>query len=209
MIRDQLGGIAIERGLYRVHVARSATAADLLVAEMFPEYGGRIRCVGFDWLGRQLAADLPLPVDDPPVLLFEPGSGRVFEAPTPLSEFHDRGLIEVREEALAVAFYLEWRSANPGMDQLDFSQCVGFRIPLFLGGEGSTPNLEVTALDFYWTLSGQLWATGSRSDSGHTSGRSADRCNKSIRITECPPQGHSERAGPLWARNCHSLATSG
>jgi hypothetical protein len=34
--------------------------------------------------------------------------------------------------------------------------CVGFRSPLFLGGQDSVDNLELTDLDVYWSLSGQL-----------------------------------------------------
>jgi Domain of unknown function (DUF1851) len=35
-------------------------------------------------------------------------------------------------------------------------QCVGYQVPLFLGGKDSLENLEITDLDVYWSLSGQL-----------------------------------------------------
>jgi hypothetical protein len=33
---------------------------------------------------------------------------------------------------------------------------VGYRVPLFLGGSDTLENLEVTDLDVYWTICGQL-----------------------------------------------------
>ena len=68
--------------------------------------------------------------------------------------FHDSEIIEHREEALAAAFYSRWLSLGGGIPGL--SQCVGYKRPLFLGGEDSVANLEVSDLDVYWTVAAAL-----------------------------------------------------
>ncbi|WP_277621809.1 T6SS immunity protein Tdi1 domain-containing protein, partial [Caballeronia zhejiangensis] len=37
-----------------------------------------------------------------------------------------------------------------------YEECVGYRIPLFLGGKDVMDNLETSNLDVYWTLMAQL-----------------------------------------------------
>ena len=35
--------------------------------------------------------------------------------------------------------------------------CVGYRIPLFLGGDDSLENMEVSDMEVYWDMTDQLW----------------------------------------------------
>jgi hypothetical protein len=154
-VLGELGGCTFERGLYRVHTESSALAATQLVAAAFPEFRSRLSCFAFDWLGRQFATDSGRGVaSDPEVMMFEPGTGEALEIPVPLSRFHDEELVDCSEAALAVEFFSDWMSVH--RSALDFDQCAGYRTPLFLGGEDAVSNLEVSDLDVYWTLMGQL-----------------------------------------------------
>lgn len=152
---DLAGGRSFADGLYRVHTRSSARAADALVGHAFQELAGRLACFGYDWLGRQFATDTGRGTSvDPEVMLLEPGTGEAFEVPVPFSLFHDEELVDFTEEALALSFYEEWRrsgGASPGP-----SECIGYRRPLFLGGEDVVANLEVADLDVHWTIMGQL-----------------------------------------------------
>lgn len=76
------------------------------------------------------------------------------EIPVPFSEFHDTELVDHPDAALASDFFVEWLTENPGA--VEFEQCVGYVVPLFLGGQDVIGNLELIDLDVYWTLSGQL-----------------------------------------------------
>src|SRR4051812_25671707 len=77
-----LAGTTFGNGLYRVHTATSATAADELVRAAYPDFEGRIACFGVDWLGRQLSLDPARGKEsDPEVLLFDVGSGEALEIP--------------------------------------------------------------------------------------------------------------------------------
>lgn len=37
-----------------------------------------------------------------------------------------------------------------------FTQCVGYKRPLFLGGKDAVENLELSEVEVYWHLMGQL-----------------------------------------------------
>jgi Domain of unknown function (DUF1851) len=148
-------GTTFAHGAYRLHSARSAGHADGLVTDAFPDFIGRIGCFGFDWLGRQFSLDPSRgPAEDPEVLLFDVGAGEALEIPVRFSNFHDEELVEYTDAALAIDFFRSWRQQNP--NTLTFDTCVGYRVPLFLSGEDNVGNLELTDIDVYWTLTGQM-----------------------------------------------------
>ncbi len=88
--------------------------------------------------------------------MFEPGTGEVLQLPCNLVSFHDEELVEYRDAALASAFHQKWLSL--GESAPHYHQCVGYRRPLFLGGSDELGNLEVSDIDVYWHLFGQLIA---------------------------------------------------
>ena len=108
-----------------------------------------------DWLGRIFAADASRSEGGHSgVSMFQPGTGEVLEIPCDVDMFHQSELIEYCEEALAESFYRSWISSGGGLPAVD--QCVGYKIPLFLGGVDDVQNLELCDLDVYWTISEQL-----------------------------------------------------
>ena len=157
-LRTALGGLAgstLGHGLYRLHTESSAAAADLLVGAAYPDFEGRIACFGMDWLGRQFSLDASRGASgDPEVLLFDVGAGEALEIPTAFSAFHDTELVDYTDAALASEFFEQWLREHP--EPIHFDQCVGYKVPLFLGGADQLGNLSGTDVDVYWTLTGQL-----------------------------------------------------
>lgn len=152
----RFAGCSFENGVYRLHDARTGLPADALIAETFPQAASRACPFGYDWLGRQFAVDSArLDRGELLVLLLEPGTGQVLEIPFSFSGFHDQ-LDEVREPALAASFFAAWAEAHPDRLPLELAQCVGYKVPLFLGGKDVVDNLGVVDLDVYWSISGQL-----------------------------------------------------
>ena len=41
-------------------------------------------------------------------------------------------------------------------DEIGLEDCVGYKIPLFLGGNDEISNLEITDMEIYWGICGQL-----------------------------------------------------
>ena len=153
----EFAGATFARGAYRVHDGPSGAQAMVLVAEAFPEFAGRVCPFGYDWLGRQFAVDVGrIVVGQPQVLLLEPGTGEALDVPASFAAFHDEVLIEYPDAALATEFFEIWSSANGDNLPLSRGQCVGYRIPLFLGGQDAIENLELTDMQVYWSICGQL-----------------------------------------------------
>ncbi len=152
---DRFAGCTFNDNRYRVHSAGNVGRWTEMVTEVFPEYSGRAVCFGCDWLGGQFALDSERQKDgDPMVLIFEPGTGEVLQIPATFREFHESELVDHADSALAEAFYVQWLAA--GHQPPEPKECVGYRVPLFLGGDDEINNLELVDMEVYWHLTGQL-----------------------------------------------------
>jgi hypothetical protein len=151
-VLEQLGGTTLNHGWYRVLRSDQVMATTKALEDVFPEYRGRVVAFGFDWLGRHFAHALGK--DEPTVLGLEVGAGEAMVIPGTVLEFHNEILINDSDAALAEQFWNEWRIKNPA--DVEFSKCVGYKVPLFLGGTDVVGNLEVYDLELYVNLCGQL-----------------------------------------------------
>ncbi|OAH13201.1 T6SS immunity protein Tdi1 domain-containing protein [Streptomyces jeddahensis] len=166
-----LSGASVEHGLYRVHTPRTAAAANAVCGRLLRGFEQRMYCFGFDWLGRNLAVDLATGEPaDPHVVLVEPGAGELMESGIGLHPFHDEVLV-TDTSPLAADFFDQWRATQPGFERLAFDECVGYKVPLFLGGEDEVHNLERVPYDVYWDLCVQLRTGTRRMTPGTTIGR--------------------------------------
>jgi hypothetical protein len=147
-------GITFGDGVLRVHSHDESLRARRLVASMFREYADVVP-IAKDWLGRQFALDFAgVGAGAPRLLLIEPGSAEAFDVECGITQLFDVEMVDDPATFLATDLFAGWRRAG-GETPLS-SQCVGFKVPLFLGGEGDVSNLELSDEDVYWTLMGQL-----------------------------------------------------
>ncbi len=119
---------------------------------MFSDFEGEIECFAYDWLGRQFAVyrdDLEL------ILMFEPGTAEILKIPFNIVDFHNKEIIEYQDACLASLFYDDYM-AYSGIRQIDDDKCVGYKVPLFLGGEDELSNLELIDIEVYWEINSQL-----------------------------------------------------
>ena len=151
----KFGGASFQDGLYRIIHPAELDEWQERICSALPEFEGRITCFGFDWLGSTFAIDSGRLEDGQNgVVMFEPGTGEALEIPANLVTFHDSGLLEFGEAALAISFYEKWRASGGAAPNYD--QCIGYKKPLFLGGSDEVDNLEPSDLDVYWHIIGQL-----------------------------------------------------
>lgn len=157
-IVSALGGVSLAGGLYRVFTAPEVTAWTVIAREGFPEFRDRVTVFAADWLGRLFATDAGRRDDEGAlmVLLLEPGAGEALELPVTLKGLHTTELLEQADAALAVFFYEEWRSSSGDAAGLASTECVRYRVPLFLGGTDTTDNLERTDMSVYWAFATQM-----------------------------------------------------
>ena len=156
-LTSRFAGCSFENGLYRLHDASSGRRAADLIGEVFPELSTRSHSFAHSWRGDQFVIDsagAPAP-DGPPVVMLEPGTCQYFVLPMSFSSFHER-FGELREPVFAASFFAAWAAANPRSVPLGPTQCVGYKLPLFLGGKDSPDNLQVSELEVYWRVCGQF-----------------------------------------------------
>lgn len=155
-LTSQWAGASFGAGLYRIVSATTGPLLSGLVNDSYPDFAGRAIAFSYDWLGRAFAIDFARKANgEPQILLFEPGTGEALEIPHSLAEFHNQ-LGELAEPALAHSFFREWSAANRQHLPLPLTSCVGYKVPLFLGGKDRADNLELIDLDVYWSITGQL-----------------------------------------------------
>jgi len=144
-------------GAYRPHRTEDVDHFTSLAVEAFPEFAGKIQCFGADWLGRQFALDQGRITDgEPQVLMLEPGTGEALEIPVGYDDFHNHELIAEADAVVAYTFFRDWLAAGGQVPAYD--QCVGYKLPLYLGGADDCSNLEISDFDVYWSISAQLLA---------------------------------------------------
>ena len=151
-----LCGTSVGRGAFRFHQAGTGQQAQALVERAFPALAGSAAVFAVDWRGRQWA------VADPrvsgtaaaDVVFFDVSAGDVVGVAAP--DAFVRGLDSpVLAEVLSCARYWDWLDQHPGT-RLAFDRCLGPRTPLFLGGADDPANWQLSDIDVYWTLVGQL-----------------------------------------------------
>jgi len=134
-------------GLYRIHKAADIAKWTEIVRKAFPKFKGKIIVFGFDWLGRNFAIDIERNV----VLLFEPGTGEMFNTEVDFMVFHNKEISESHDACLASSFFKDWYEANNNY-VLKHHQCAGYKVPLFLNGKDTVENLEVSDMEVYWEI---------------------------------------------------------
>lgn len=151
------GGASFRHGLYRIIRAQDMARWNSRVSLGFPEFAGRIICFGYDWQGTAFALDNQRQEEgEPGVLMFEPGTGEALEVPANIRTFHEVQLIQNADAVLVPNIYADWREA--GGAEPAFTQCIGYKRPLFLSGEDAVDNMELSDLEVYWHIMGQIMA---------------------------------------------------
>ena len=154
---SSFSGVSFNHGLYRIVRAQDLAAWNNRIILGFPAFSGRVTCFGYDWLGRTFAIDAKRTEEgEPGVVMFEPGTGDALQIPANVRTFHEIDLDEYRDAALASNFYATWRG-NGGAEPA-YDQCIGYSVPLFLGGKDDSKNLKLTDLEVYWHITAQLIA---------------------------------------------------
>lgn len=159
------GGASFRDGVYRLLDADGVDRWTTAAGAAFPEHKGSILCFASDWLGRLFALDARR---DSQVLLLDAGAGAAHEVPRDFRDFHDVELVEESATVFEAALFKQWRAAGGTLPEPE--QCIGFRVPLFLGGNVEAGNLEPVDMALYWDLCAQLRAGTRRLPPGTTIG---------------------------------------
>lgn len=152
----RLGGKSFNNGIYRVYRGDEITQYTDLMCSQFKALKGKALVFASDWMGRQFVITHTDTVDgQPTVACLEPGVPDSFCTDRSIVAFHESCLIDMPDDTLARKLFVKWsrRHKAPVLPH----QCVGFRLPLFLGGADDLKNLEMMDMNVYLEMCGQLW----------------------------------------------------
>lgn len=152
-LRSIYGGKDFGNGIYRIFDSNEAEVWKANVKSAYPEYTKDFEIVSCDWLGRCFGV---LTEGEEAILMFEIGTADVLVIPCNLLDFHNNEITEYAEECLAESFFEEWMEIE--RKSLKHNQCVGYKVPLFIGGDDELDNLEVSDMDVYWNVCSQIKA---------------------------------------------------
>jgi hypothetical protein len=149
---NSFGGSTINYGLYRIHTFKSSLQWSLLISEYFTNYEHQIYPFGFDWMGRQFCLNKTAST----IYMFDPATGEDFKLEQSLSLFHNDDLVNDTDSMLSVilcnkvlSFFKE--------KSINYNECFGYKIPLFLGGRDEIENYEKQDMEVYWHVESQLF----------------------------------------------------
>jgi len=147
--KQKYQGMTFGNGLYRVFNKAAIDKWKQIITEGYPGFENYFEPFAYDWLGRCFAVDIRNGKMGN-VLMFEIGTADVLEIPCNFMSFHEEEIPHYHDSCLASSFFNEWRIYNT--DDLQNDKCVGYKIPLFLGGTDTVDNLEVSDMEVYWNV---------------------------------------------------------
>lgn len=151
-VRDNFGGLVLEKGLFRIYTRGEADVARGIVTQSNRLLASHIEVIAGDWLGRFYAWDTR-PLDSGAgVSLLDPTEGE-FEVCDELPDLFDKVLPEMGHEVLEVELFNEWRlnAVTP-----NWMSCASMVVPFELGGELVVSNLELADLSVHWGVASQI-----------------------------------------------------
>jgi len=153
---SRFGGLSFNDGIYRMHTRESSERWSQIAASVFSEPKFDIGCFGYDWLGRQFALDTSRKsAKEGMVLMLDVELGQVYSTDCNMIDFHNIELVQGAFQFLAESEFREWLNSENGKP-LAWSECVGFQIPLVLGGKDEPDNRERCNMEVYWSICAQI-----------------------------------------------------
>lgn len=143
-------GKTFDNGLFRVIKYEDVDKWKEILGATFIELQNDILPFAYDWLGRFFISIMQNGNDI--IYLADIGADELLEIPCGFLEFIEEEIPENANACLAIDFFEEWLDNN--RYEIPYKKCVGYKTPLFIGGDDDLDNLELMDLEVYWiTLS--------------------------------------------------------
>jgi hypothetical protein len=149
----ECGGVSINKGLYRVHTRASSQLWSDNIRLYFPEIRKTVFPFGYDWLGRQYGIIQGV---EHVIVMFDPATVEYYELAADLKDFHNKDLVADRDETVSEASFIP-ALKKMNITEIAIDKCVGYKVPLFLGGTYDYTNYEITDIEVYWEMQCQMF----------------------------------------------------
>lgn len=148
-------GISIKEGLFTVFNTSDLGKWEDNIKLFFYNMSEEFRVFGYDWQGNCYGV-VPqyLSTGKENVIMFEIGTNEILSFNCAFETFVNEFLITHWNEILVPDFFRDWKEKH--IERPEYGKCIGYRKPLFLGGEDNIDNLEYSDMDVYWTVLTQV-----------------------------------------------------
>lgn len=150
---ETCGGRVYDKGLYSVYDFKQSRIWASELSVYFPHYNSQFLPFGHDWMGRQFCLSTAKANH---IHIFDPGSFEDLYVEVSLYDFHNELLTADKHDFFASDLF-EAGLSELRLSGVGSSQCLGLKIPLFLGGEDEPSNYSVSDLQVYWNIHYQLY----------------------------------------------------
>jgi hypothetical protein len=150
---DSQGGKSFANGLYRVHGFSSSIRWSLIIGQYFSKYESKLFPFGFDWMGRQFCMST---VRSGVLFMLDPATGEDFELEQDIDRLHDDDFVDDTDDMLAIELFKKVMKYH-NLKEIGYNECLGYKVPLFLGGKDSIENYELSDIEVYWGIVSQLF----------------------------------------------------
>ena len=144
-------------GTYTLLARTEAASLTDLAASVFPVAAGNIAVFAADWMGRLFATDKG-ELDrggSATVVCFDLAEPSSFTTDANFDDFHNLVAVEQMDDLLNMYQYREWIESGPS--PADGERCIGYKVPLFLGGEDAVSNMEVSDRSVYLHMLAEMF----------------------------------------------------
>ena len=88
--------------------------------------------------------------------MFDPSTGEDLEVKRDLSDLHDDDFVNDTDVMLSDDVFRDTiKSLN--ITSISYNECIGYKLPLFLGGADTISNYEKVDIEVYWSIQCQLF----------------------------------------------------
>lgn len=150
-------GVSFGRNIFRILRYQEITHLDELMSNLLGTASGEIIWFSANWMGNifgQKTSDQG--TDQKFIAMFDFGGAELFDVGTNFDQCLGN-MVEYPDEDNGYfnpSFFKLW--SEIASEQLDTFKCVGYKVPLFLGGVDDETNLEVIDTSVYWELTSQI-----------------------------------------------------
>lgn len=148
---EKLWGYSFWNGIYRTFTSSEVIKYSKYCQELFFSNTKKYYFFWSNWNGCLFGID----IEDNQIILFEPETPEDYKVPYNIIDFHNNEIFSNSEALLRLSFLVEWRKKSNSI--LNRTQCIWYIKPLFLWGTDTIDNLELTDLEVYISITGQLW----------------------------------------------------
>ncbi|GAA1349528.1 T6SS immunity protein Tdi1 domain-containing protein [Falsarthrobacter nasiphocae] len=151
---NNLPGTTFNNGLLRFHNEESGALALENLRDFFGERANELTPFAVDWRGRHFCR---VQIEGNDVAL---RADSAFMEASPLADYQETIAFLLQSDDatnLLEADVMEKSFDALGVYGLKFTDCIGLKVPAFLGGEEEISNFEVNNMDVYWTFNAQVY----------------------------------------------------